>query len=528
MIALNQKRIGSQFTAHAWWASAMACVLLSSSIWLYTVDDAFITYRYARNLAAGDGAVFNPGDPVEGFTSPLWLGVATVAETLTLPPEHACKVVSLAAVIGLLWYVSRRTRKLHAAAQLPLLLLATHVPLLVAIVCGLETATNTVLIACMLLSSHGEKVRGRGRKRELNTGYAIALWGSLAILCRPENGLLVGVHGLYLWSTRPKQRRALYFSGAMWLIIGAALTGARYAYYGSIVPNTATAKLAIGADLTHQAWHYCLTWFGQHHWLLLLGVPALLAKKHRTLAVNGWLLIAAQTGFVFLAGGDWMPQWRFLLPIVGVLSVLGCYSVDATITFARRFSLHNIEADEEVDIAMGTATIVACTAGIVLLAATQVWALRTERWALESYRQQLKSLETGPVRYLATHAESDDVIAARDVGVLGYRAHCRILDLVGLTDRHIAATSGLRRRDHIDLDYVFGESPTYLMLQSERDDETGEMSLGRLARRVAADVRFDSYRLCYRWEQPGGHFCEVYKLNARISMTETAMRDTDE
>ncbi|MBN97985.1 MAG: hypothetical protein CME16_01875, partial [Gemmatimonadetes bacterium] len=38
----------------------------------FIADDAFITLRYAQNLASGDGLVFNLGERVEGFTSPLW------------------------------------------------------------------------------------------------------------------------------------------------------------------------------------------------------------------------------------------------------------------------------------------------------------------------------------------------------------------------------------------------------------------------------------------------------------------------
>src|SRR4051812_32934819 len=47
--------------------------------WAYTVwthrgipgDDAYITYRYARNLAEGNGFVFNLGERVQSTTTPL-------------------------------------------------------------------------------------------------------------------------------------------------------------------------------------------------------------------------------------------------------------------------------------------------------------------------------------------------------------------------------------------------------------------------------------------------------------------------
>ncbi len=38
----------------------------------WTTDDAFISFRYARNLVEGHGLVFNPGEYVEGYTNPLW------------------------------------------------------------------------------------------------------------------------------------------------------------------------------------------------------------------------------------------------------------------------------------------------------------------------------------------------------------------------------------------------------------------------------------------------------------------------
>ena len=36
------------------------------------VDDAYITFRYARNIADGLGFVYNPGQPVLGTTTPLY------------------------------------------------------------------------------------------------------------------------------------------------------------------------------------------------------------------------------------------------------------------------------------------------------------------------------------------------------------------------------------------------------------------------------------------------------------------------
>jgi hypothetical protein len=50
----------------------------------YVMDDAYITYRYAQNLAAGHGFVFNPGERVLGTSTPLYTVVLAVASLLRL------------------------------------------------------------------------------------------------------------------------------------------------------------------------------------------------------------------------------------------------------------------------------------------------------------------------------------------------------------------------------------------------------------------------------------------------------------
>ena len=37
-----------------------------------TIDDSYITFRYARNLLAGEGFVYNPGVRLMGTTTPLY------------------------------------------------------------------------------------------------------------------------------------------------------------------------------------------------------------------------------------------------------------------------------------------------------------------------------------------------------------------------------------------------------------------------------------------------------------------------
>jgi len=63
-------------------AAALAVLTLSN---LQLVDDAYISFRYAHNLASGQGLVFNPGEYVEGYTNLLWTLLMVVPELLNIP-----------------------------------------------------------------------------------------------------------------------------------------------------------------------------------------------------------------------------------------------------------------------------------------------------------------------------------------------------------------------------------------------------------------------------------------------------------
>ena len=80
----------------------LACWLLFARVFVqlhtWTVDDAYITFRYAENWAAGEGPVYNPGEWVEGYTSVAWLALLTIAHALGAPTELASKALGAAAM----------------------------------------------------------------------------------------------------------------------------------------------------------------------------------------------------------------------------------------------------------------------------------------------------------------------------------------------------------------------------------------------------------------------------------------------
>ncbi|MGB7539480.1 MAG: hypothetical protein WBM17_13155, partial [Anaerolineales bacterium] len=65
----------------------LGLALLARLLWLaytkFAEEDAFIVFRFARNLAGGLGFVFNPGERVYGSTTPFYTFILSLWYWLT-------------------------------------------------------------------------------------------------------------------------------------------------------------------------------------------------------------------------------------------------------------------------------------------------------------------------------------------------------------------------------------------------------------------------------------------------------------
>ena len=219
---------------------ALLIVAAGWMAWLavYQVDDAFIVYRYARDLARGDGFVFNPGERVEGVTCFL-LTLALVPFSFAgLPLPRVAPLLTAIAGLTCLTLVARRHAesegrvRLDTRDLLPALLLAASPAFAYWSVGALETVPYALLLG--LAARHHARERRDG-------GSASAVWLGLAGLVRPETPLIVAALGTDRLRTRGLA------STLRWLGIVAAFIGPfllfRRLYFGSWLPNTYFAKV---------------------------------------------------------------------------------------------------------------------------------------------------------------------------------------------------------------------------------------------------------------------------------------------
>jgi hypothetical protein len=233
-------------------AATLALLLIHARLYSFLCDDAYISFRYARNLAAGHGLVFNPGfERVEGYTNFLWvLILAGVARLGGTPPEAAANPLLLASTVGLWALVagyawgSRRLDEPAWPAVVPPLLLAATRSVAVWSTGGLETRLFELLVVgatLRLLSEVSSAERTHRRLPLAAVLYALAAW------TRPD-GLLLASTALGVAALCLAARRALtpgwvaaQLAGFVPLVLGHLLW--RHAYYDTWLPNTYYAKV---------------------------------------------------------------------------------------------------------------------------------------------------------------------------------------------------------------------------------------------------------------------------------------------
>lgn len=238
------------------------------------IDDAHIFFVYAQNIVAGEGIVYNPGgERVEGFTSPLWMAIVTLAFALFPQPEVFLLALSLcitAAALTALWWMVDGGERLTLRGWLflawtfssPSFIIWMSVSLMDAVLWGSLLMLDTAIVL----------------RPSVNRVH-LTILTILLLLARPESMLwalvFIGVAGLHTGFRQGV--RAVW--GVVWgallaygmTLIG--LTGARLLYFGYPFPNTYYAKISPDRIYNFiQGLRYLATFVFYNWHILLIGI----------------------------------------------------------------------------------------------------------------------------------------------------------------------------------------------------------------------------------------------------------------
>lgn len=429
-------------------------------------DDAYITFRYAENLARGHGPVYNPGERVEGTSAFLFMLLLAGARLLGIDVPTAAiglgTLFFLALTIGAYFCVRSVLRDrvgqflgVGAAAMV-----AASTPLAYYASTGMETT----FYAALLL--YGVLFFFRATLHEEHPRTWPVVMGFAAI-CRPEGflifGLLLGMQVVHFLSDGRGLRTTALASGrslGIFALVFGPFLLLRLGYYGAWLPNTVTAKDSHIAEVRRIPLRamFDTIWARpgvtvSRQWLEKLGVgaplllPGLAARRTR-LAALVCLAIAASAAMELVLNDDWMPHFRMLTPAMAPLAVAIAFGLGAA--FFR--------ADESGITSKVLA--VALSAFLVWHTADRVRYERNYTFPHSVGSKYYRSL----ARNLAAGRRDDDVLATDLAGMIPYYARMRTIDTMGLCDREIAQHgSSFGAMGKLHWNYVISRKPTFVI-----------------------------------------------------------------
>lgn len=423
------------------WVALAATVLHMFFAWPYTVDDVFISLRYGDNWIRGLGLVMNGGDYVKGYSNLSYTLLLGLLSGAGLPSVTVGKVLGVLASCVVLYGTDRHLRAGPCAHPMvrgaTLLLLATSAPWIIWSVAGLETPLYGAAITLGVLARLREQEAG-GRP------WSAGLF-AFAVLTRPEGiGLFgaVAAHDLVVHLRRKSMKRDDW----LWLAIPIAAylgeLGWSQLYYGDPLPNTHLAKVAPSVrdvqDLVERYIAPVLRLEGYMFdgmvrvagpWFLAMTPLALLLRGRRRQASMFLAVVLAQFAFVGYAGGDWMPAYRFVAPVMPLVVLLWA------------------------EVVCGAVRVTSAPAGLAVVPLLGMLALAVgPNMGLTRSVVDRKPVDGGVHqsigRAYGALAEPGRTLASFDVGGIGWASNMEIVDTAGLTDRQIAASRHLPREQY--------------------------------------------------------------------------------
>jgi arabinofuranosyltransferase len=476
---------------HPYWGFGLAAcclwmVVAGRVLGEWQLDDAYISYRYAWNLAHGHGLVYNPGEVVEGYTNFLWTifsWLSIVAGQHPAGPALAANIALSQCLIALTWLISTRLSGNHFPWPLitaGLLTIDTALLTYGARGSGMEVVLFATLImaaVALLWPGPRSKVESRRSNVEGRRTPDFGLWTldfrlacsglalALATLTRPEGFLVAAIFIVVrTWQDRSEGKRAWKLLLAMltsYLLVVVPYEVWRISFYGYPFPNTFYAKTGATSELIERGLSH-LSYFIGDDWLIVplaaLGVALAFTKWQRKGPLPALATLSlAYVSYIIWIGGDHFPGWRFFVPILAPLVLLAVEGA--------RIGLSHLSYRSRIGQAAMTVALIALGFYIRetlrredprewLADRTKLHTTYVKRWGMAGL-------------WLRDNTPEGASTAAKGAGAIAYYSQRTVIDVYGLNDLHIGhldvANMGSGNPGHDKQD------PAYVLLERKPD-----------------------------------------------------------
>lgn len=437
------------------WAGFVAFALALAFAWFtqHVWEDYYITYRSSRNLATGAGLVFNAGDRLHTFTSPLGVLLPAVSLLLTGNSSDTAalwifRLMGATALGGAAALLVRTTKSAGWAAAAVLLVgawIATDAKVLDFTINGMETAFMLLFLAYALWVHQTAPTRSW-----LHLGFA---WAGL-MWTRPDSFIYIGLVGLGCWLFRPAGaegpgRRAICLT----YLRAGLVTTALYLpwllwaawYYDTPIPHTITAKGTIGGPHTLAG---LLQTIATLPWLTWTKFSSLeLTYLPSYYMIGGWppAVVLAARAIATVAALLWLvPR---LSPLARAAS-FAFFGAHVYLTFFPYFPFPWYVPPTALLATVALGGGVHALAGIargriapVLVAAFILGGGWLTFAVAQQARAQQELVEDGNRRqiglWLKEHAQSGDTVFMEPLGYIGFFSGLKTFDYPGMSSREI-------------------------------------------------------------------------------------------
>ena len=474
-----------------------------------TIDDAYITFRYAQNIIDGNGMVYNPGERVLGTTTPIYSFTMAILGSIfggvDAPyPWISLLVNTFADALTAILLIRLGQSLGHRRAGYATAFIWSIAPMSVTFaIGGMETSVFVCLmVATFYFYSKGSLVPA-------------SLMASLSLLTRPDALLFILPLGLdrlrrAIFVRQSSLRERISFNEVaafavptlLWVVFA-------FLYFGNPLPNSIAAKTAAyllpgEAALIRLLQHYATPFLGHlafgRIWIILgfilfpivfgLGALRVIREKPSSWAILAypWIYIVA-----FSIANPLIFRWYLTPP-------LPVYFMGIFMGFERIAQ----------DIKRPMLTIIVAVVAFTLT--VNGWTLHPDhgpdRPAPDMAYIKLELMYEEVGRELKNKIASDETLAAGDIGALGYFSRARILDTVGLITPQVAHYYPLPESFY-DSNYaiapnlILDNKPDYLVILEiyGRNELVGEPefdALYELLNRIDTDIYGSEGMLIYK------------------------------
>ena len=434
------------------------CYIVGSYLYFrvgYPLDDAWIYQTYARNLSHLQEWSFIPGSESGGSTGPLWVLIISIGYFLRINHHIWVFFIGTIILISVGWMgifafeLLQPEQKKWALLGGLVLILEWH--LIWASASGMETLlfALVILLTLIWILKNAQK-----EKAWLFIGLLIGI----SVWIRPDGITLLGPAGLALIAGNPTQPHKKLKQG-LFLILGFTIPFIFYLIFnqitsGSIWPNTFYAKQAEYAELREVPF---LNRLGMQFSAPLAGVgiillPGFIITFNQAIRDKNWAVLSSIFWFIgyLVIYAIRLPvtyqHGRYIIPAMPIFFLLGISGSTAWIV--THYQDHRM--------------LPRVLAKVWLISGVSILGLF---WILgaKAYAEDIAIIESEMVttaHWIRDNTPANALIAAHDIGALGYYSQRDIVDLAGLISPDVIPF--IRDEERLQ-DYLDAQNVDYLM-----------------------------------------------------------------